>query len=179
VFSNRLFTAANIGCFFHCDLFCCTFEPTIYKPEKLLMMKRIIILTSCFLAISFSSFSQKKSKPANAAVSMEKQVRQYWFVMLKKGPNRSQDSVTAAALQDGHMANITKLYKTGKLKVAGPFGDDGGWRGIFIFDCVTKEEVESLLNTDPAVKAGRLSYEIHPWWTSPVGSFKSGKPAGD
>ena len=92
--------------------------------------------------------------------------------MLTKGINRTQDSVTAAKIQEGHMANITRLYNEGKIKVAGPFGDDGNWRGIFIFDAATKEEVETLLTTDPAISSGRLSYEIHPWWTSPVGSFK-------
>jgi len=65
----------------------------------------------------------------------------------------------------------------GKLKVAGPFGDEGKWIGLFIFDCETKEEVEKLLKTDPAVAAGRLNYEIHPWWTAATGSFTPGKPA--
>jgi uncharacterized protein YciI len=74
------------------------------------------------------------------------------------------------------MANISKLYYEGKLKVAGPFGDDGNWRGIFIFDMPTKEEVEQLLKTDPAIESGRLGYEIHPWYTAPTESFKPGKP---
>lgn len=106
----------------------------------------------------------------------EIQIRKYYFVMLLKGSNRTQDSVTAAKLQDGHMTNIGRLYKEGKLKVAGPFGDDGNWRGIFIFDCETEEEVKKLLDTDPAIAAGRLAYDIHPWYTAPIGSFKPGKP---
>jgi len=57
--------------------------------------------------------------------------------------------------------------------VAGPFGDEGKWIGLFIFDCETKEEVEKLLKTDPAIAAGRLNYEIHPWWTAASGSFTS------
>jgi uncharacterized protein YciI len=97
--------------------------------------------------------------------------------MLLKGKNRSQDSITAAKIQEGHMANINRLYKAGKLKVAGPFGDEGEWKGIFIFDCASKQEVEELLKTDPAVMAGRLNYEIHPWWTASVGSFIAGKPS--
>ena len=96
--------------------------------------------------------------------------------MLTKGDDRGQDSVTAAKIQEGHMANINRLYKEGKLKVAGPFGDEGNWLGIFIFDCVSKDEVEKILITDPAIAAGRLKYEIHPWWTATVGSFKPGIP---
>jgi uncharacterized protein len=139
-------------------------------------MKRFLVLLTCFLAVSFSSFSQNKSKPTKIKTALENTIKQYWFVMLLKGENRTQDSAAAAKIQDGHMANIRRLYEEGKLKVAGPFGDEGTWRGIFIFDCETKEEVEQLLNTDPAIAAGRLAYELHPWYTSPVGSFKPGKP---
>jgi uncharacterized protein len=139
-------------------------------------MKHFIILLGCLLVVQFSSFAQNKSKAAKAEAKLENAVKQYWFVLLLKGERRTQDSATAAKIQEGHMANINKLYYEGKLKVAGPFGDDGNWRGIFIFDCATREEVEKLLATDPAIAAGRLVYEIHPWYTAPVGSFKEGKP---
>ena len=139
-------------------------------------MKQLLILSVCFFTVSFSSFGQNKLKPAKVKTMPENTIRQYWFVMLLKGENRTQDSIAAAKIQDGHMANIRRLYADGKLKVAGPFGDEGIWRGIFIFDCETKEEVEQLLNTDPAIAAGRLAYELHPWYTSPIGSFKPGKP---
>ena len=134
-------------------------------------MKKIIpgLILACSL-ICRSAFSQQEKKP-------EEQIRQYWFVMLTAGNNRNQDSVTAAKIQEGHMANINRLYNEGKLKVAGPFGDEGKWIGLFIFDCETKEEVEKLLKTDPAIAAGRLNYEIHPWWTAATGSFTPGKPA--
>lgn len=88
----------------------------------------------------------------------------YFFVMLKKGPNRDQDTTKAKELQKGHMANIQKMADMGKLAIAGPFMDDGDWRGIFILDVATKEEAEKLLANDPAIAAGRLAYEIHPWW---------------
>lgn len=104
------------------------------------------------------------------------QIRKYWFVLLKAGPNRTQDSATAIEIQKGHMSNIDRLYYEGKIKVAGPFGEPGDWKGIFIFDAESKEEVENLLKTDPAVSAGRLAYEIKPWYTSPIGSFVPGKP---
>ena len=136
------------------------------------MEKIILCSIAFFLFASQQSFSQLKATETKP----ETQVKQYWFVLLIKGNNHSQDSATAAKIQEGHMANITRLYYDGKIKVAGPFGDAGDWRGIFIFDCETKEEVESLLKTDPAISSGRLNYEIHSWWTAPIGSFKPGKP---
>ena len=107
-------------------------------------------------------------------------IRQYWFVLLVAGPHRSQDTVTAAHIQEAHLANIRRLYAAGKLKVAGPFGEGAGnWQGLFIFDCASKQEVEQLLQTDPAVQAGRLDYTIRPWYTMPTGSFVPGKPASN
>lgn len=132
-------------------------------------MKQLITLTAAIIFLTISFAQQKTEK-------MENQIRQYWFVMLLKGNNRTQDSATAAKIQEGHMANINRLYYEGKLKVAGPFGDNGNWLGIFIFDCKTKEEVEQLLKTDPAVSSGRLAYDIRPWWTAPTGNFKPGVP---
>ncbi len=138
-------------------------------------MKHFILFIAVILLFTGFCFSQTKPV-VKAKPKLENQIKQYWFVMLLKGNNRKQDSATAAKIQDGHMANINKLYNEGKLKLAGPFGDDGDWRGIFIFDCATKEEVEQLLKTDPAVESGRLSYDIHPGWTAATGSFKPGKP---
>lgn len=137
-------------------------------------MKGITIFLAGILM--FSGFCYGQQNKDAAAPKPIDQIRQYWFVMLEKGTVRNQDSATAAALQEGHMANIRRLYAEGKLKVAGPFGDNGNWRGIFIFDAATKEEVEQWLKTDPAIAAGRLSYEIHPWYTAPIGSFVPGKP---
>ena len=70
------------------------------------------------------------------------------------------------------MQKLTRLAGQGKIIVAGPFTDDGNWRGIFIFDASTKDEVEELQNTDPAIKAGRLGYEINPQWTEKNSVFK-------
>lgn len=99
-------------------------------------------------------------------------MKQYYFVFLTKGPNRTQDSARAAQIQKAHLANIERLAAEGKLQVAGPFTDDGNYRGIFIFDAGSKEEVEQWIQTDEAIKSGRLSYEIHPWMTQKGTCFK-------
>lgn len=129
----------------------------------------LFLLVMLFTTMVMAQNNTATNKP-------EEQIRKYWFVMLIKGPNRNQDSATAAKIQKGHLDNMDRLYNEGKLKVAGPFGDGKDWQGIFIFDCPTKEEVETLLKTDPAIAAGRLTYDLRPWYTAPIGSFVPGKP---
>jgi alpha-L-fucosidase 2 len=62
------------------------------------------------------------------------------------------------------MANIRRMAAAGKLTVAGPFSDGGDMRGMFIFNNTTMDEARALADTDPAVKAGRLVLELHPWY---------------
>ena len=138
-------------------------------------MKKLLSL-AFLLFITASVFAQQNETKEKKPIE---QIRKYWFVLLKAGANRTQDSATAAKLQEGHLANIDRLYYEGKIKVAGPFGEKGDWKGIFIFDAESREEVEKLLQTDPAIAAGRLAYEIKPWYTAPMGSFVPGKPKKD
>jgi uncharacterized protein YciI len=84
--------------------------------------------------------------------------------LLSRGAKWTPEKTPATEeLQKAHMANINRLAETKKLVVAGPFGDDGTLRGIFVFKAATLEEAKELAETDPAVKAGRLAIEMHPW----------------
>ena len=60
------------------------------------------------------------------------EMKRYWLVLLQKGPNRNQDSISAEKIQAAHMANINRLAKEGKLIMAGPIGVEGDLRGIFL-----------------------------------------------
>lgn len=66
-------------------------------------------------------------------------------------------------LQKAHMANINKLADTKKLVVAGPFGDNGKLRGIFVFKVGSLDEAKQLAATDPSVQAGRLTIDMYTW----------------
>jgi uncharacterized protein YciI len=91
-------------------------------------------------------------------------MKQYVIAFLKKGPNRSQDSTQRAEIQKAHLKNIMHLAKKGKLIIAGPFLDNTDIRGIFIFNVESIKEAEKLTESDPAVKAGVLSMELHLWY---------------
>src|SRR4030095_15834961 len=50
------------------------------------------------------------------------EMKRYWLVLLKKGPTRNQDSISAEKIQAAHMANINRLAKEGKMIIGGPIG---------------------------------------------------------
>ncbi len=94
-------------------------------------------------------------------------MKHYFLVMLKTGGTVIEDKAKVGELFKGHMENIGRLAKAGKLIVAGPFEkNDKNYRGLFIFALKTKAEVEEILQTDPAVKADLLGAEIFPWYGS-------------
>jgi uncharacterized protein YciI len=93
-------------------------------------------------------------------------MKKYVMAFLKAGPNTNQDSITAARLQSAHLKNIQRMAKEGKLVIAGPFLDDTQLKGIYVFNVESVEEAKALTESDPAIKAGRLVMELHPWYGS-------------
>ncbi|MDQ1706967.1 MAG: hypothetical protein QOJ88_178 [Pyrinomonadaceae bacterium] len=87
-----------------------------------------------------------------------------YLAFLTRGAKWTPEQTPATAeLQKAHLANIVRLAGLKKLVVAGPFGDNGELRGIFVFKVATLAEARALADTDPAVQAGRLALDIHPW----------------
>jgi len=93
-------------------------------------------------------------------------MKKYVMAFLKRGPNKSIDSVKKAALQMAHMQNIERLASEGKLVLAGPFFGKGELRGIYIFNVDNLEEAEALTNSDPSIQAGVLSMDLKEWYGS-------------
>jgi len=88
----------------------------------------------------------------------------YYLVMLVKGPKWTPETSPALEqLQKDHLAHLRKLAQSGKLVLAGPLTDGGTIRGLCVFKAASLEEARALEDDDPAVKAGRLAIEAHPW----------------
>lgn len=96
-------------------------------------------------------------------------MKNYFFVILKTGPMDSviKNKPLRDSLFKGHMANIDRLADAGKIVVAGPYGKNSlKYRGLFIMDVKTKEEVLSLLQNDPTIREKIFELEILPWYGS-------------
>lgn len=130
----------------------------------------LTILVFAFLPIFlFGQNDDKIEKDTALATALgadDYGMKQYVMAFLKRGPNRDRTPAQAAELQKAHLENIGRLAKEGKLVLAGPFMDDGKMRGIYIFNVTTVEEAQELTASDPAVQAGSLVMELHPWYGS-------------
>lgn len=121
------------------------------------------LLLSLFLLLTVGAVAQTgqsdKTKPPQFDLDS------YQFGLLRKGPNHGTGTKEEAdKIQAGHMANIQSMAKAGKLMAAGPMGDDGDLRGIFLFKAASLDEAKAMAAEDPAIKAGRLRMDIFTWW---------------
>ncbi len=63
-----------------------------------------------------------------------------------------------------HFAYFAELQERGKLKYAGRCDD--GYIGIGILEAGSEQEVERIMQDDPAVRAGVMSIAIKQWRTA-------------
>jgi uncharacterized protein YciI len=120
------------------------------------------VKTGLFAAEIHPWWSQDIFKNANSPLKLST----VYLAFLKRGPNRKEgdgETPEIKELQKAHIANIERLAGMKKIIAAGPFGDDGALRGIFVFRVASMQEAQELSATDPMIKIGRLAVELHPW----------------
>jgi uncharacterized protein len=134
------------------------------------MKKSIFLLlllsfsTALFSQETVSKYDEKLAKSLNAD---ERGMKKYVFCLLKTGSNTTATKEESQKLFEGHMNNIGRLAKEGKLVVAGPFmKNDRNYRGIYIFNASTIEEAKEFVATDPAVQSNLLEAELTLWYGS-------------
>lgn len=94
-------------------------------------------------------------------------MKSYTLVILKTGSAEIEDQAVRDSLFRGHFTNMSRLAEEGKLIVAGPLGaNENAYRGLFIFDTTSTEEVNEMLQADPTIREGIFEAEIYPWYGS-------------
>ena len=90
-----------------------------------------------------------------------------YLVFLIRGSGWTpEESEELDRLQTKHLAHLKKLKEGGQIIMVGPCPDGGQLRGVCLYRVDSLEEAKALAEADPAVQAGRLAVEIHPWWVS-------------
>lgn len=94
-------------------------------------------------------------------------MKSYTFVILRTGPNKTQDKDLLAELFRSHMENINKLAGEGKLIIAGPMGkNEMQYRGIFVLDTKDHQEAREMLKGDRAIAEGVFEADLFTWYGS-------------
>jgi uncharacterized protein len=103
-------------------------------------------------------------------------MEQYTLVLMKRGEKWNPDAPWFMDVMKQHGAYAEQMIKLGNLAIAGPFpfNDRGELGGVGIFR-VSAEQTAKLLKDDPAIKAGLMKPELHPWITG-KGVLASGQP---
>jgi uncharacterized protein YciI len=128
-------------------------------------MKRVAALAGLWLAAAAAAAQQQQKPPDTGPGGYE--MTTYYVGFLYKGPKWTPEQTPETQnLQQAHLDNILRMAKEGKLLVAGPFLDNGDLRGLYIFKVATMEEAKAFGDTDPAIQAGRLRLELHPWYAA-------------
>jgi uncharacterized protein YciI len=128
----------------------------------------LLLFLFCAIGSSAQSTNSKYNKVlADSLGSDDYGMKQYTLVILKAGSATINDKAALDSIFHGHIKNIQRLASMGKLIVAGPLENNAkGYRGIFILNVKTEEEARVLLQTDPAVHAKVLDFELYGWYGS-------------
>ena len=95
-------------------------------------------------------------------------MRRFVFFLLDDAPARPSNTSAAdmAKLQDGHLANLYRLSREGKLHLAGPLTDGGTHRGIGVLATESIEEAQRWMAGDPMIKGGYLVMVPLQWFAA-------------
>ena len=133
------------------------------------------IIVCFFIIIASLFFVQSKAQTNNTYDSAlakklnadDYGMKNYVFVILKKGSIAITDKKMRDSIFHGHMANIKRLAAENKLILAGPMGNnDKNYEGVFVFNTNDTSAARQWLNTDPAIISKDLDAEIYAWYCS-------------
>jgi uncharacterized protein len=118
----------------------------------------VAALVSTLCGVSLRAGSQDpQAPPPNMAA--------YYVGLLKRAGQRSTgDKAADSAIQAEHIASLERRWREGTLVGAGPITSGGDLRGILIIAAGDLDRARAVAADDPAVTAGRLAVEVHPWW---------------
>jgi uncharacterized protein YciI len=91
----------------------------------------------------------------------------YTMALLVRGPKwQPVEDAATRELRARSVAGVEKMSEVGSVALAGPFEDDGDPGAIVVFATGDTAVARRWSDADPAVAAGRLRVELHPWLTA-------------
>lgn len=136
----------------------------------------LLVKLVCFLAFCLGTINSKAQATTNPQYDSllaqklggnEWGMKNYVFVILKTGKNKTTNQAFKDSCFRSHMQNMDSLVAKGKLIVAGPMAkNEMEFRGIFILNAPNFKEAEAMLKTDGAIKEQLLEPLFFTWFGS-------------
>ena len=105
-------------------------------------------------------YAAEAKKNPGAPVTMVR----YHLGLLRRGPQWTGETTPETQrLQQAHLGHIRRMLDEKKFVAAGPLEGGGDLRGVVVIAAETEAEARPLAEADPAVKAGRMAVDLHPW----------------
>ena len=117
-------------------------------------------LAAAFLLLFVGAHGQVRAQEKAPEFNLSK----FHMVMLREGPMWNGHSKDGSNHADAHFTYVKGLLNDGRAVLAGAVGGEGPLRGIVILTTESPEEAKTLAESDPAVKSGMLTIEVHPWF---------------
>jgi len=112
---------------------------------------------------------KKQAEPAHKMLEFQ-------MALMKRGPNWTPPAKDAPEIQTKHVGYVQSLFESGKMMIAGRIRGDEELIAVYIFRTKSADEARAWLAEDPAVVAGHLVPELHPWWSEDVMKKLSAAP---
>ena len=136
--------------------------------KKIIISLVVILLLSLFCYSGIAQQTPNKDYDSSLAKKLgadERGMKMYVLAILKSGTATGLTQQQRDSIFAGHMKNINRLAKEGKLLTAGPLEkNDKNYRGIYVFNVSTLEEGKQLVATDPAVQAKVFDFDMFLWY---------------
>jgi uncharacterized protein YciI len=128
---------------------------------KIKPMKKLILSLSVLGILLATPLAAQKVEPQHNLV-------QFQMALLKKGPRWTTISVEdRSRVMHAHDGHMVAMLNSGKAVFAGLM-ISGDVVSIFILRTTSSDEAKNWIDANPAVKAGVLIPEIHPWWSEDI-----------
>lgn len=129
-----------------------------YRHDK--RLAALCFITASFIAASFiAAACQTSGQPADTSQAPAKAEPTY-LVVYRQGASWPADVAQPEPLRE-HFRYLLTLYRSGALRLAGPFGSERG--GAAVFTASDDAAARAIIQADPAVKAQIFDFELRRW----------------
>lgn len=138
--------------------------PRLLAPDPLLASRRLVSETHVMLAPAGigAAYRERGTLDPGGKDSMVT----FTMVLLNRGPKWTANVTRGLPeLLARQQRELDRQRAAGALVMACPIEGLGELRGVYLYDA-DSTRTAALVAKDPAVKAGRLVPELHPWWTA-------------